>query len=490
MLEQPNPTDHVDFVENEHADVQEGATSELEATTYDFLYGEWSPAPTARLECAVVWGDTRVQDLAPGPAGLTFGRGGQIECDRDIDMLIAMTDSTPRLLLDDTWAGSICIGEDHLELQDYLLSAPRLPSGRAFLPLSKETRFRIDAHGLSILGRYALPAAAPTRRRFSLGLGVFICVAISLIVHSAFLLLGMFMPPKAQAFELQDFAMESRAMQFVINPQEQMQPDEPKAASGESNAESDKVAARAPGEETQSGKETAKRTPRRRAIKGPKDSKIEIAKERAFVQTQGALAVLSKPVSAAWGTGQVTTGVDPVSAMGGATGDRFGDAYGFGGFGVKGIAAIPGGGGQRTGFTMGTGDFLDGQPGGKRVYNAKVAAIKKKEKEVPVFVPGRPIVGDGLPKDVVRRIVRKHSPEVRYCYEQELIRDKSLAGRVVMQFTISGAGSVVAAVPSNSTLNNRSVERCISGKMRRWVFPSPKGGGVVTVKYPFRFATQ
>jgi hypothetical protein len=38
-------------------------------------------------------------------------------------------------------------------------------------------------------------------------------------------------------------------------------------------------------------------------------------------------------------------------------------------------------------------------------------------------------------------------------------------------------------------LNNAEVERCITSKIRTWVFPTPKGGGVVIVKYPFIFKT-
>jgi hypothetical protein len=29
----------------------------------------------------------------------------------------------------------------------------------------------------------------------------------------------------------------------------------------------------------------------------------------------------------------------------------------------------------------------------------------------------------------------------------------------------------------------------MQGKIRRWVFPSPKGGGIVEVNYPFNFSS-
>jgi hypothetical protein len=43
---------------------------------------------------------------------------------------------------------------------------------------------------------------------------------------------------------------------------------------------------------------------------------------------------------------------------------------------------------------------------------------------------------------------------------------------------------VVSKVGS-STLKNAKVETCIAQAVRRWLFPKPKGGGIVIVSYPF-----
>ena len=50
-------------------------------------------------------------------------------------------------------------------------------------------------------------------------------------------------------------------------------------------------------------------------------------------------------------------------------------------------------------------------------------------------------------------------------------------------------GGVAAASTANSSLGNSAVERCINEKVRRWVFPAPKGGGIVLVNYPFHFSS-
>ena len=90
-----------------------------------------------------------------------------------------------------------------------------------------------------------------------------------------------------------------------------------------------------------------------------------------------------------------------------------------------------------------------------------------------------------LDKEIIRRIIRRHMNEVKFCYEQELMKKPDLYGRVMIQFTIAASGPVVASVVQNSTMSNPSVEQCIAQAVRRWEFPKPQGGGIVIVSYPF-----
>jgi hypothetical protein len=58
---------------------------------------------------------------------------------------------------------------------------------------------------------------------------------------------------------------------------------------------------------------------------------------------------------------------------------------------------------------------------------------------------------------------------------------------VVVQFTIGGTGKVDEAHIAQTEMNNEGVEGCIVRNVKTWVFPQPKGGGVVFVTYPFIF---
>ena len=95
-------------------------------------------------------------------------------------------------------------------------------------------------------------------------------------------------------------------------------------------------------------------------------------------------------------------------------------------------------------------------------------------------------VGGAHPKhEIIARIVRTHFDEVKSCYDQELWRQPTLAGRVVVQFTIAPSGQVSAASVLQSTLGNAYVESCIVAALRRWEFPKPLDHHPVIVSYPF-----
>ncbi|MEZ4410202.1 MAG: AgmX/PglI C-terminal domain-containing protein [Polyangiales bacterium] len=105
---------------------------------------------------------------------------------------------------------------------------------------------------------------------------------------------------------------------------------------------------------------------------------------------------------------------------------------------------------------------------------------------VPPRHPGSEVSGS-LPPAVIRRVVRRHSNEVRSCYAQGLAQDPQLAGRVTVRFAIGSEGRVIGVTVVEDTLPSPSVGECIARAVRRWEFPQPEGGGVVTVSYPFTF---
>lgn len=105
----------------------------------------------------------------------------------------------------------------------------------------------------------------------------------------------------------------------------------------------------------------------------------------------------------------------------------------------------------------------------------------------PVTIPrGGGRVQGTLPMDAVRKVVDSRMGAIQRCYEGALIRNPSIAGKVVFEWTIGTDGLVKTAKTKISTLPGSEVVDCIRESLVTWRFPPPRGG-VVVVSYPFLF---
>jgi len=77
-----------------------------------------------------------------------------------------------------------------------------------------------------------------------------------------------------------------------------------------------------------------------------------------------------------------------------------------------------------------------GNPGGG-MYGSKAGNLKGRKAGAPEVVPGTAEVRGSLDKELIRRIIRRHINEVKFCYERELTRNADLQGRVMVQFTMA-----------------------------------------------------
>ncbi|MBN2575533.1 MAG: AgmX/PglI C-terminal domain-containing protein [Deltaproteobacteria bacterium] len=211
------------------------------------------------------------------------------------------------------------------------------------------------------------------------------------------------------------------------------------------------------------------------------------AEAEALAREAGIVGVLNRTAGARFASifGHGTAAGDAENdIMGNLIAADFGDAYGPGGFGVTGTG--PGGGG--TGLpTIGFGNYntLGGRGYG---HGPGIGGLRaKKHAKIRDVIPGVATTRGALDKEIIRRIVRAHMNEVKYCYDRELVRNKDLAGRISLQFVISGTGQVISSFVQSTTMNNVRVESCVAGAVKRWSFPKPTGGGIAIVSYPLNF---
>lgn len=90
------------------------------------------------------------------------------------------------------------------------------------------------------------------------------------------------------------------------------------------------------------------------------------------------------------------------------------------------------------------------------------------------------------------RLAPRSNGEIRYCYESRLSLDPKLSGWVVVEFIITGDGTVSSSTVVdtgiiNASTNDGEFQNCVAERVRTWVFPTPKGRGLVIVTYPFFF---
>ncbi len=243
---------------------------------------------------------------------------------------------------------------------------------------------------------------------------------------------------------------------MIAGPTAAVSEEEPPEDWEETDEEVGGTGQRHKGEEGKMGRPTSRRKSGLYAMKGPKDA-VSVDNE-------------------VWG---------------GLGGQEVGEAYGVGGLGLVGTGRGGGGTGEGTIGLGNTGLIGKGGGGGtgEGYGRGAGAGFGGRGTSVPTVRQAKATVSGALDRDIIRRIVRAHINEVRYCYNQGLARDPALRGRVAGNLTIDGAGKVSAAGVGESTLRDAAVGTCIAAAVKRWTFPKPKSG-TVEVSYPFVLETD
>jgi len=309
-----------------------------------------------------------------------------------------------------------------------------------------------------------------------------------------FLLMISAVPPDPKSLSLDLFNADNRFLSFMVKPPVEKEEEVPNWLKKNDQQTQGGKGQRHKDEEGKMGKKTSKNKEGLYAIVGPKDNPDphlakKLAEENA--KTAGILGVLrtaeGSHLASIFGR-DTAVGSDSTNVLGGLVGTEIGEAYGVNGLGLVGTGSGGGGTGADTLGLATWGTFGKGGGGGDKAgYGRGVGGLTGRRARGPEIVPGQATVRGSLDKEIIRRIIRRHINEVKFCYENELTKKASLAGRISVQFTIAGTGQVIASVLQSSTMENLRVESCVVQAVRRWEFPRPQGGGIVIVSYPFNF---
>lgn len=316
--------------------------------------------------------------------------------------------------------------------------------------------------------------------------------AASFAVIGTLLVMVHLIPEEELSMNMDELMAENRFVGYMNQPDETPE-EEPPPEQENSDDEAGGQGQRHKGEEGKMGKPTSKQKSGLYAMKGPKDAVPQMARNfdpEMMARNAGILGMmaqesghfLASPYGAAFAVGN-----DDEDVWGGLTGTEVGEAFGVGGLGLVGTGRGGGGTGEGTIGLGNTGLIGKGGGGGtgSGYGRGSGAGFGGRGKRVPQVRQAKATIKGTMDKDIIRRIVRAHINEVRYCYNQGLARDPNLKGRVSIQFNIGPTGGVNVAVVAESTVKDSNVSNCIAKAVKRWTFPKPPGGGSAVVTYPF-----
>jgi TonB family protein len=303
--------------------------------------------------------------------------------------------------------------------------------------------------------------------------------------HAAFVGTFFFVPPNASALNLDINHNDRRYIQATLaaieEEREELQIQQSQGNAGQGATEPDAAAG--------AGNET----PEVHISGGPgrrdgssRRSEHPVTVTRDNVLSMGVLAQLSGGLADMAGSDSPFGNPDMIDGAGGPGFEHLIGGPGVGGWG--GLNMNGPGRGTCTGEHCGDGTIAqgelgthgpigDGPGGGVQLDNTRRSRVPGTLREGVAETSG------GLSREQVRRTIRQHINEVRFCYEQELMSRPDLEGRVSVRFMVNANGAVGMSTVADSSGATGDVGSCVSQAMRRWSFPSSSGPTLVT--YPF-----
>lgn len=97
-----------------------------------------------------------------------------------------------------------------------------------------------------------------------------------------------------------------------------------------------------------------------------------------------------------------------------------------------------------------------------------------------------------LPAEALRRIVRRHLPELRTCYDHAFAVDagRGPTGQLVLRIEIDAQGNVHNPAVTSGDAALAPLHACLTTAAARWVFPAPTGATTVTLTQPLRIDNE
>jgi TonB family protein len=454
------------------------------------LPAEATPAEDSKvLQVALLWGDTliNVQHFADG-VPVTIGEGAGVKFNvfsGGVGNLftLATAKGSNTVINVPAEAGLVLSkGGDTHKTKEQLKSEGKLRGAEGgvradAIELGLHDRAQVSFENVAFILRYVRPSSLITVNTLEEADFTFFKIASICIMAFIALVAAMILNPLGDGNSSDDiFANPGKYVKMLVRAEKKVEIKKLKDLSGL------KEGAKPKDDEGKFGKKDEKKKDADPSKKGaPIVDANKREEDRKKIQTAGLLGALAGNGAASnvFGPGGLGTGIN--NALGGLQGGAgLGDAHGVGGLGSRGS----GSGGGGTGLGLGG---LGTKGGGRGSGGNGAIDLGGRGHDGTRVIPGKTTVIGGLSKDVIAKVIKRHQNEIKFCFEQELQKNPELSGKVAVAFTIDPAGAVADANVAETTLANNNAENCMLARIRRWKFPEPQGGGVVSVTFPWIF---
>jgi hypothetical protein len=213
------------------------------------------------------------------------------------------------------------------------------------------------------------------------------------------------------------------------------------------------------------------------------------AQSKKDVTKSGLLSVLSSGGAAsnldkAYSGAGTTFGLaDKATGFGGQASDRQGEGLGTD---LKNVGA--GGKGTSTVGISGVGS--KGRGGGEAGYGGNNGLGDKGELAIVNIEGNTNDFVSSIDKEAIRRIIRSNRNAIKSCYDQELTKNPTLSGKIVLQWQITDGGRMINAKVKSNDMRTNSLGPCIINRLSVLKFPDPGPTEIAEVAFPFVFEAR
>jgi hypothetical protein len=96
--------------------------------------------------------------------------------------------------------------------------------------------------------------------------------------------------------------------------------------------------------------------------------------------------------------------------------------------------------------------------------------------------------GNALAPIEILQVIRANLGQVRRCFVETLKNDPKTTGKITTKWTIAAkSGEIESVTISKSDGIPLKMQSCVTGVIKRWLFPVPRNNKPVNVEYPFVF---